>query len=196
MGPTLRLALEWWRSVLCLHIAESIPLAPRLCEVVELFTDARGTPPRVAAVLACGSALSFTDWEPPAEVLATFVARKDAQIMGLEILAVVFGLCAFLQQLRGKLVRIWVDNIGGELALSKGAARSRDHNLLIHSVWHMSVKHAFGVWVERVPSSLNIADEPSREQYDTLRALGARWVEPTLAPELWDPSAWVRSMAA
>ena len=124
-----------------------------------------------------------------------FVARKDAQIMGLEILAVVFGLCAFLQQLRGKLVRIYVDNVGGERALSKGAARSMDHNLLIHSVWHMSVRYGFAVWVERVPSSLNIADEPSREQYDTLRALGARWVEPNLAPELWDPTAWVRAVA-
>ena len=190
LGPNLVLALIWWKAVLGFRLLERVPLVPRLCEVVELVIDARGTPPRVAAVLASASGLLFTDWQPPEEVLATFVERSDSQIMGLEILAVLFGLLAFLVQLRGKCARIYVDNTGGERALAKGAARSVDHNLLVHSIWHLSVKFGVGIWFERVASALNIADEPSREKYDTLLALGAKWVAPNLAPELWEPNAW------
>ena len=195
LGPLLVLALRWWRAVLSLHLCEHVPLTPRPVEVCELFTDARGTPPRVAAVLATSERLCFSDWMPSEDVLANFVERRDAQIMGLELLAVVFGLCTFLDDVRGKYVRIYIDNTGGESALEKGAARSADHNLLVHSVWHLGARYGFGIWIERVPSSLNIADEPSRECYGTLWDLGASWVEPKLRRELRQPTAWIKSIA-
>jgi len=37
------------------------------------------------------------------------------------------------------------------------------------------------LWVERVPSADNIADAPSRESYDLMRALDARWRPPVVA---------------
>ena len=56
-----------------------------------LLTDARSTPPRVAAVLLLDGRRYYSDWEPDAEVLALMQQRNDSQIMGLEILSIAFG---------------------------------------------------------------------------------------------------------
>ena len=37
------------------------------------------------------------------------------------------------------------------------------------------------LWIERVPTSENIADLPSREEYGLMEAIGAQWVPPMLA---------------
>ena len=74
----------------------------------------------------------YTDWAPAETVLDTFVNRNDDQIMGKELLAIAVGLSTFAQQLAGRSVRVWTDNVGCEGALKCGAARSSDHNLLVH----------------------------------------------------------------
>jgi hypothetical protein len=93
---------------------------------------------------------SHADAETPAELLALFHTRNDAQIMGQELLAVALGLCSFVDRLRGKCVRVWCDNKGGECCLRKGSAKTGDHNLLIHTVWLLAAKEGFGLWMERV----------------------------------------------
>ena len=47
----LRVALEWWADVLALELCEVRAWVPDQREAAQLFVDARGTPPRVAAVL-------------------------------------------------------------------------------------------------------------------------------------------------
>ena len=56
-----------------------------------LFTDARSTPPRVAAVLCIDKQTHYSDWEPTQDVLGLLKRRNDQQIMGLEILSIAFG---------------------------------------------------------------------------------------------------------
>ena len=51
LSSELSRALLWWRIVLSEGIAQSIPLCRTPSKVVELFCDARGAPPRVAAAL-------------------------------------------------------------------------------------------------------------------------------------------------
>ena len=53
----------------------------------QVFADARGEPPRLAAVVVIDDKTYYTDWQPPDEVLQYFERRKDGQIMGLELLA-------------------------------------------------------------------------------------------------------------
>ena len=48
----------------------------------------------------------------------------------------------------------------------------------------------FGMHIMRVPTKDNIADDPSREDYKLMRALGARWCEPVLAKSFWHPASW------
>ena len=69
--------------------------------VVQLFVDARGTPPRLGAVIAVDNRGFYSDMEPSEEVLNNFRKRNDSQIMGLELLAIAFGLSSFLEMCAG-----------------------------------------------------------------------------------------------
>ena len=192
VGKLLELSLKWWHAVLSMELRETIPLKRCLCEVVELFGDARGYPPRVASVLVRDNVVQYSDWQPDEQTMNAFCPRRDQQIMGQELLAVVFGMSTFLDELRGCCVRVWIDNAAGEAALEKGAAASSDHNVLIHGIWLLAARHGFTIWVERVASEFNIADEPSREVYTGMAACGARWKEPILRSEFRNPSGWLQ----
>ena len=76
--------------------------------------------------------------------------------------------------------------------MAKGAARSHDHNLQIHAIWHLAAVNRIGLWVERVASGEDIADEPSREDSRALQSIGAKWVPPTLPEQLWQPQRWAQ----
>ena len=86
--------------------------------------------------------------------------------------------------LRGRNVHIFSDNTSAEHNTSKGRAKSFDHTMMIHSIWcayafHMStyaisiyltswfdrslaLEESMGLYVSRVASKENIADDPSR----------------------------------
>ena len=98
IGPTLHLALQWWCTVLQQQIHERIPLAPKARAKVDLFCDARGHPARVAAVCCSQNQIKYTAWDVPSSVLRRFRERKDAQIMGLELLAIVVGITTFMEE--------------------------------------------------------------------------------------------------
>ena len=158
LGSSLRLALSWWKQVLALKLTQR-RLVRQPTEVVELFCDARGTPPRLSAVLFADGVVEYTDLATPQQLLDLFGQRDDAQIMGQELLAIALGLCTFLKKLRGRCVRVWTDNKGGECCLRSGAARAGDHNLLVHALWLLAAKENFGLWVERVRESVKIKNE-------------------------------------
>ena len=54
--------------------------------------------------------VKYTVWDPSPELVAMFAIRRDMQIMGLELLAIVLGLSTFLAECRGRVVRVWTDN--------------------------------------------------------------------------------------
>ena len=142
--------IQWWEQVLALRMTQRAPTQAH-GDVVELFTDARGSPPRLAAVLFADGETTYTDLATPPELLALFKPREDAQIMGQEFLAIALGLCTFLPKLRNRCVRVWCDNRGGECCLRSGSARAGDHNLMIHAIWLLSARENFGLWIEGAP---------------------------------------------
>eukprot|EP00969_Alexandrium_andersonii_P332646 14700534-Alexandrium_andersonii.AAC.1 len=95
LGRMLTLALRWWARVLRMRLARVVPTEP-VRDTVHLFCDAAGHPSRIAAVLLDAGEWSFTDAEPPGAVRDAFITRADEQIMGLELLAIVLGLCSFM----------------------------------------------------------------------------------------------------
>ena len=186
----LKLALRWWREVLKLNLVERRFWHLDKREQLHLFVDARSTPPRLAAVLVGDGIVEFCDMEPEASVLSNFKQRGDNQIMSLELLSIALGVCSFAQRLAGRNVVIWSDNTGAEKATEKGTTKNFDQGCVVHSLWRRFLELHMGVWVMRVPTDDNIADEPSREYYDTLWRLNARRVPPLLDDVFKSMQAW------
>ena len=57
----------------------------------------------------------WTHMAPPTSVLKYFRARRDKQIMGLELLAISLGMGTFIEKLTGRRVVIHTDNKGSEV---------------------------------------------------------------------------------
>ena len=158
---------------------------------VQLFCDARGSPPRLAAVLYTHDGRSFyTDVAPPDCILKLFSKREDGQICGLELCAIALGLSTFADHCEGQKVRVWSDNTGSENSTRRGSARAWDHNQLVHAIWVKAAMLGCHMIVDRVPTKDNIADLPSREQYTLLELMGTVRVEPFLDSMFWDEKAW------
>ena len=190
IGPELRIALCWWLAILKRDIVET----RRWCEApsrpMHLFVDARGYPPRCAAILfTCDGQVLWTDGRPSGDVLARFQDRGDNQIMSLEVLAIALGLSTFINELAGHKVVIYSDNVGAEHSCRKGTAKCWDHASMIHGIWSMALFAKMSLWIERVPSEENLADLPSREAYELVAdRLEATWHPPSLAQLFRDES--------
>ena len=111
---------------------------------------------------------------PPAELLGLLETRCDNQIMGLELMSIVLALSTFADACKGRRVVIHSDNRGAEAAARSGRAKAFDHCSLVHGVWTHALVGHMSLWIERVPSSFNIADSPSRRRYCLLNAIGAQ----------------------
>ena len=183
VGHDLLIALKWWLVVLQMELTEERVWEMSNEPLLHLFVDARGVPPRCAAVLFFNGECLYTDGAPSQQVLDEFQQREDAQIMGLEILAIAVGLATFANELRGRKVVVWSDNTGAESASRKGTARSWDHAVMIHDIWSMALRNNTAVWIERVGSDDNLSDLPSRESYLLMGALHGQWRAPLL-PEV------------
>ncbi len=48
------------------------------------------------------------------------------------------------------------------VTLLPGCTRNFDHNSLVHCLWKRFLELRMAVWIERVPTEVNIADDPSR----------------------------------
>ena len=92
--------------------------------------------------------------------------------MGLELMAIAVGICSFEELIRGRSLRVYCDNVGGERALACGAAKAQDHNRLIHAMWMQALQLKLSVRTYRVPTKDNIADLASREEYALLQQVG------------------------
>jgi hypothetical protein len=71
--------------------------------------------------------------------------------------------------------------LGAERSTAKGSAKAWDHNCLVHSIWTQAFLQKFHIWVERVPTDDNVADLPSRMQYQLLQEIGSVWRQPRIA---------------
>ena len=113
--------------------------------------------------------------------------------------------------LRARNVVIWSDNTGAEAVVRRGTARTFDHCCLTHALWKRFAELRLAIWVERVPTAVNIADDPSRcllflawllslhacilfmhrEDYFLLESLrGSKRVEAKLDRVFHEPQTW------
>ena len=67
--------------------------------------------------------------------------------------------------------------------------RTWDHSAVVHGIWKKAAEIGARIWVERVPTKDNIADDPSREDYGLLDKLKAVRVAPVLDEACKQPGA-------
>ena len=115
----LRAALLWWLFVLSLNLSEEHPWEVPRSSVARLFVDARGSPPRCAAVLIADGQCWYTDGKPSRVLLDRLSERSDNQIMALESLAIALGTSTFADEIRGKKVVVYNDNKAAEASKHK-----------------------------------------------------------------------------
>ena len=110
----------------------------------------------------------FSSAAVPDVIISEF--REREQYVGqLEVLAAVSAYTSRADQLRGRDVIHFIDNVGAYSGLGKGYSRDVASGRMI-SVFHtMNVALGANVWFEYVPSKANIADLTSRGDFDLLR---------------------------
>ena len=113
LSNDLNQVMKWWVQVLELDLKQCVPVREK-AEVVDLFCDARGTPPRVAAILFADGEVKYTDCKTQKAMMDMLEHRNDEQIMAQELLAIALGLCSFIHFFKGSCVRVWSDNTGSE----------------------------------------------------------------------------------
>lgn len=190
LSKHLRLALEWWLDILGSELRQRTPWFPSERRTVQLFVDASGAPAHLGAVILVDGELEYTDWRVPQKLLEIFTSRRNNQIQGLEMLAAALGLSTFSKHCESRTTRLWSDNVSAEYSIKKGSARSFDHSTIAHCIWKQAAQLHTELWISRVPSKENIADLPSRQQFELLNNLGAKWVSPKLADDYWQPDSW------
>jgi hypothetical protein len=186
----LERCLRWWIGILENQIAECRLWAQPKTETLHIFCDARGTPPHLGAVLLSQSQCLWTHCETSEKVVQHFRSRKDAQIMGLELLSIVLGVHTFAAYITGTRVIIHSDNRGSELAVRRGSARTWDHAQIVHKIWEDLLTLRVCVYIKRVRTDDNIADLPSRESFRIFEHVGAIECAPVLPQVYNEASTW------
>jgi hypothetical protein len=118
--------------------------------------------------------------------MSFFRKRDDGQITSLEILAIALGVSTFGDEIAGRRLIVFSDNKGAESATQKGdtsypfvyytatcmccagVARQFDQSCIVHSIWLRVAVLRTAMWVTRVASKDNIADDPSRHSWTSV----------------------------
>ena len=135
-------------------------------------SNARTVPSRLALKTACPEGRNATADTGP-ECSAN-VTKHDP----------VLALHTFTDLLEGAAVFFHIDNVSSMHILKNGAARADDHNLLSYACWMFLCQADISGWLEWVPSHLNIADGPTRCDWEIYQIL-----KPCVRPAVLDKTA-------
>lgn len=99
------------------------------------------------------------------------IAKFGGGIHQLEILPVILACIAFLDELEGKTVIFYIDNLAAQASLINAGSKNHYSKSLIYI--YLEVEQLLGIrpWFSRVSSLSNVADGPSRRDMGLLE----RW---------------------
>ena len=131
--------------------------------------------------------LLYGSTPPPDTVTATFERSDDGEplktyIAQLEVLAAVAVYYTFPGKVRGRQVNHFIDNTVALSGLVHGYARKRDLARMVNAFHLQLAGLAADAYLEFVPSLANIADLPSRDEYEVLERNGGRRVAVQIPP--------------
>lgn len=207
ISPGLAEALRFFIALLPLLPARLIRLRAKRLRPIVVYTDAmyedkKSPPGRIGIVIYDPEAPEppadfenspeasdeARDWrwrhsscEVSRQALEAFAPRKQ-YITQLEMLAGLLAYTSRPAQLRDRDVIHFVDNSGALAILTGGYSREADCSRMTHFFHAIAAALQSRVWFEYVASGANIADLPSRGEFEKLTELGsvpftAKWPE-------------------
>ena len=159
----------------------------------EIHTDARGTTGGQWGTEYLGGVVQTSErleyfMAPVDRVCQHYVDPCGLQrINQCEGAAALVALCTWGPMLAGYWVTLYIDNAAAEGAIAKGYSRSLFLARIASACWRLAERHGIGLWIERVPSSLNPADALSRGDDTIMREAGGSQVAAEWPPvDTWD----------
>eukprot|EP00435_Cladocopium_sp_Y103_P046884 s338_g13.t1 len=159
-----------------------------------LYTDASDVPEReprwlLGAVLidpTDGLSIEYTYYSVTEEIVNGWNPKQN--YMGqLEILACPLAVATWETKLAGRRVIMFVDNDSAASGLVKGYSPKSDSTALIGHFWLLVAAVAAEVYLDRVESKSNLADGPSRLEFQLMHLLHATYVSPQVDCHNLDP---------
>ena len=125
-------------------------------------------------------------------ILALWLPKQN-HMSQLELLAAPFAISTWKFKCSNRSILLFVDNNGAAANLVKGYSAQVDSAAIVGHFWLLAASLKLSVYIDRVESKSNIADGPSREEFELLKSLGAKWIPPVsnqlVTPSI-HPSAW------
>jgi hypothetical protein len=144
-----------WGSFTYSHPANGRPIWSASSTTRTLHTD--------ASTFAWGAVLDEWGGAKRAEARGYFgPADKALHITAQELLAVLYGVDAFAEELRGHSVAVYIDASSVEWALRRGSSRSAVLMPMVRKAWIRWAELGLQVFIRPVRSKENPADAPSR----------------------------------
>ena len=171
----------------------------RFSRPLVMYTDASDVPgrPDRFVVGAClydpdSGQLYYTSAPVPPATVARWLPKQS--YMGqLELLAAPFGLETWHSLIRGRPLLLFIDNDSAAANLVKGYSPRLDSCAIVGHFWLLAARYQTMIYIDRVESKSNLADDPSRQSNTLLLQLGALWTDPAInslnAPST-DPALW------
>ncbi|CAE7304733.1 unnamed protein product [Symbiodinium sp. CCMP2592] len=175
LDPGLRQALIYLKDV-ALH-AESISLDRHMGRTYIIFTDGslEGPTASLGGALfdGSGSALSFLSLDLPDRVLNKLRQTSKHPIYEIEMLAVWAALSIWSEQLANTYSVLYIDNEAARGAFTSCKSGTLPGSTILEACVTLEEASRCRLWFGRVPTSSNIADNPSRGDCSQLVAMGA-----------------------
>ena len=184
LSSALRAALLWLLRSLFWAPRRSIRLTDQSRPQVRALVDAsssKGHGGWLGVILSLPEDTWCTSWEMPSAVLDILKPRGN-YIQFLEMASAILLFATFPDSLSESDLVMYCDNTAQEGALAKGFSTAWDMAVVAGVFWELAGRIDCDVWIERVPSELNLADCPSRpfdpNSRSVLEKLNVQWTPP------------------
>ena len=154
------------------------------------WSDASGAGRKLCAVVRHQEQYFYTWCVMPQWLEVQLIPRDDHFIGAQEMVAVLLTLSTFEDLLEGRCWSAFVDNDGVLAGILKATCRSPETGLCIGWLWKKITVLQIGFMGWRVESKANVADGPTRGNFEEmlqLKALFRPAVWPAWLEDLWRP---------
>ena len=184
LSQQMRSSLLWLRS----RVDTSSPLkvGPRALDTWYVFTDGSCEPEReqggIGAVLVSpsGAVLEYFGTLIPVQVMRALLRQSENPIYYLEVLPLLVAVVTWSKFSEGSQLVMYLDNEGARHSMIRCFAELSYVDKAIQRLLELESQLQLRVWFGRVPTASNIADAPSRMQFEPLKVRGAKRVYPDI----------------